>query len=212
MTAPLVVWVSGWASDISLWRPTIQERFSGYTHTFIDYEHLLPDPELALRQHTELAQARYVIAWSLGTLALWRSIAIPQGSAQWTLITPFAHFCAPHIGWPQRTVQRMARQILQNPQATLESFAQLMGPAPAETQQRWLQRALRYSPQQLAFGLEYLAQQKATPSPSDSVHCLWGSADLVAPSAHQQQLHGFPNRIVSGAGHWICDYWDHLNL
>lgn len=212
MNPPLVVWISGWASDISLWRTTIQERFSAYTHAFIDYGDLLPDPEQALRQHTELAPARHVIAWSLGTLALWRAWGTPPSTTHWTLVTPFAHFCAPSLGWPQRTVQRMARQILQNPQATLESFAQLMGPAPAQTQQQWLHNALRYTPQQLALGLEYLAQQNAFPPSSDAVQCLWGSKDQVVPSAHQQQLRSFPHHIVSGAGHWICDYWDYLGL
>lgn len=213
-----ILWISGWASDISQWESEICARFPGHAHAYLDYRHLLPDPDTLWQRHPELAQADHLIAWSQGTLALLRQIGHKPEHQRWTLLTPIADFCAPGIGWPRRTVQRMAKQIQSDPRTTLEQFSALMGPAAPATRAAWLDRALAYSPADLAQGLDYLADLQVPPESITAldparIQCLWGSADQVVPPAQSQLFApAIPARTLADLGHWLLPYLDHIHL
>lgn len=211
-----IVWISGWASDISQWKTEITARFPQHAHTFLDYGDLLPEPDTLWERHPGLARADHIVAWSMGTLALLRQVQFKPSSQRWTLVAPIFDFCAPDIGWSRRTVHRMASQVRVDPRATLAQFATLMGPAPPTTVAAWLERALRYTPEQLAMGLLYLAEKNAA-SPHQStdgmIRYLWGSSDRVVPPMQQRclgpQAH-IPPVVLEDLGHWLLPYLEHI--
>lgn len=211
-----IAWISGWASDISQWQTEITARFPQRIHTFLDYGDLLPNPDALWERHPELARADHIVAWSMGSLALLRQVQHKPAPQRWTLVAPILNFCAPGIGWPRRTVQRMASQVRVEPRTTLAQFATLMGTAAPATVAAWLERALRYTPEQLAEGLLYLAEKSAIPahqSADGTTRYLWGTNDQVVPSAQQRCL-GLPTHnppvVLEDLGHWLLPYLEHI--
>lgn len=219
MSKPITIWIAGWASDLALWQSDIATRFPTHTHVYIDYGNLLPEPDALWQRHPELASAKHIVSWSMGTLALLRSCpARPSGQA-WTLVAPIADFCAEGKGWPERTVQLMARQLPSDPARTLSAFAERMGSTTELTRKAWLDRALQYSPEKLAEGLRYLATARATPAhlqkllaPPDTL-CLRGSIDSVVPPIQGELFPTVvPSHTLPQAGHWLGDYLGEIRI
>jgi hypothetical protein len=210
-----IAWVGGWASDVSVWEDEIYESFPGYSHRFIDYFDLLPNPDDFWDNNPRVAEAGLVVGWSLGTLALLRNLQKKPSEQKWILICPIANFCADGC-WPQSAVRATRQGVLENTEQTLMAFSALMGEAPSEKRERWLRNALKYSPEQLAQGLDYLMQRHFdyAQCPDGNVEFFFGEKDKVVPLA-QKEL--FPNAKVCGnLGHWIdgfldCSYTFSLN-
>ncbi|MDR2580224.1 MAG: hypothetical protein LBC85_04440 [Fibromonadaceae bacterium] len=199
------VWISGWASDVSVWENEIYERFPGHSHRFIDYFDLLPEPDDFWDNNPRIGEAGLVVGWSMGTLALLRNLHKKPSEQKWLLICPVADFCVDGC-WSLAAVKAMKRGVLENTEQTLMAFSALMGETSKEKRERWLGNALKYSPKQLAQGLDYLMQKKAECNSALNVEFIFGEKDKVVPLA-QKEL--FPSaRVCENQGHWIDEFFD----
>ena len=176
-----MAWVSGWASDISIWENDIYERFPNYSHRFIDYYDLVR-ADFDINTESEI-----VVGWSLGTLALLKNLSKKIEEQKWILVCPITDFCA---CWRPAVIRA----------TTLESFSALLGDV--EGKEKWLENALRYSPEQLSAGLEFLIQEKADLEvPHENVEFILGAKDKVVP------LKQCDGTVCENLGHWLPDYF-----
>jgi hypothetical protein len=211
-----MAWVSGWASDISIWEDEIYERFPNFSHRFVDYWDLLSADSDEI---PGIGRAGVVVGWSMGTLALLRNLSQKPKEQRWILVCPIADFCAPGC-WSRAAVRtlkfgiQVTKGYLPNAAANatgLASFSVLFGDSvPKEKKEKWLENAMRYSPEQLTAGLNYLMQKKAdlsviTNENANEVEFLFGGQDKIVPLA-QKEL--FPSgKICENLGHWLPDYF-----
>jgi len=210
MNANEIAWVSGWASDISLWESSIYERFPNFSHRFVDYFDLLPAPDEFWDNNRGIGEAGLVVGWSLGTLALLRNLHRIQKEQKLVLVCPIANFCAEGC-WQLSALRATKRGILQNTEQTLMSFSALMvGNMKKEEREKWVENAMRYSPKQLAVGLDYLMQKKADVSVSRSnTKLIFGGQDKVVPLAQKDLFSSFHKESIAvceNLGHWLPDY------
>jgi len=176
-----MAWVSGWASDISIWENEIYERFPGYSHRFIDYFDLVEADF-----NIEIPESEIVVGWSLGTLALLKNLDKKIKEQKWILVCPIIDFCA---CWRPAVVRA----------TTLESFGKLLGDV--DGKEKWMENALRYLPEQLNAGLEFLVQTKVDLNVShENVEFIFGTHDKIIPL---QQCEG---TVCENLGHWLPDY------
>lgn len=204
MNTDEITWVSGWASDFSVWEDRIYEQFPSYSHRFIDYFDLLPEPDAFWDKNPRVADSGTVVGWSMGTLALLRNLHKKNSEQKWILLCPIANFCVK--GCWQIAVVRATRQgILENTEKTLMSFSALMGDT--QDMEKWVENALRYSPNQLAAGLDYLQKTSAKPCEAQNVELVFGEKDKVVPIAQKELFSElFPKfsvRVVENTGHWV---------
>jgi len=205
MNASEMTWVSGWASDISIWEDEIYERFP-LSHRFVDYWDLVSDsPDNFWDKNPRIAESQTVVGWSMATLALLRNLHKKPAEQKWILICPIADFCCKGC-WKPSAVRA----------ATPASFSALMGDVPKEGSEKWVENAMRYSPQQLAAGLEYLIEKKAdfTEIPSNlNIKLVFGKEDRIVPLAQKElfaPLLAQPNAqitVCENLGHWLPDYF-----
>ena len=173
-----IAWVSGWASDISIWEAEIYERFPNYSHRFIDYFDLV-EADFYVMPESEI-----VVGWSLGTLALLKNLDKKIKEQKWILVCPIVDFCA---CWRPAVVRA----------TTLESFSKLLGDV--DGKDKWMESALRYSPEQLNAGLEFLVKTQVNVDGAN-IHAFFGSHDQIIPL---QQCEG---TVCENLGHWLPDY------
>ncbi|MCL2283349.1 MAG: hypothetical protein FWC26_08540 [Fibromonadales bacterium] len=191
LTAREMAWVSGWASDISIWEDEIYERFPDYSHRFIDYF------ELVESDFNVMPESEIVVGWSLGTLALLNNLDRKAEEQKWILVCPITDFCA---CW--RPAEVMA--------TTLESFAALLGDV--DGKDKWMENAMRYSPEQLRAGLEFLVKTHVSVETDNypslqcdaTIHAFFGAQDKIVPI---KQCEG---TVCENLGHWLPDYYSKL--
>jgi len=201
MIANEIAWVSGWASDISMWENEIYERFPNFSHRFVDYFDLLPEPDIG--------KAGLIVGWSMGTLVLLKNLHKISNEQKLILICPIADFCAKGC-WSLSAVRTTKQGILQNTEQTLMSFSALMGNVKKEDREKWVENAMRYTPKLLADGLDYLMQNKADVSKLGSnVKLIFGEQDEVVPIA-QKELFSYDMETIN-SGHWLPDYFPILD-
>ncbi|MDR1812435.1 MAG: hypothetical protein LBQ87_06395 [Candidatus Fibromonas sp.] len=189
-----MAWVSGWASDISIWEDEIYKRFPDFSHRFVDYWDLISADSDEI---PGIGRAGIVVGWSMGTLALLRNLSQKPKEQRWILVCPIADFCA---CWPRAAVRA----------TTPKSFSDLMDDVPKEEREKWLENAMRYSPEQLTAGLNYLIQKKADLSAANinELEFLFGAKDKIVPLA-QKEL--FPSgKVYENLGHWLPDYFGEI--
>ncbi len=188
-----ITWISGWASDISIWEDEICERFPGYSHRFVGYSDLISSEEFVV------PKSEIVVGWSMGTLVLLRNLHKKPKEQKWILVCPIADFCAAGC-WPHKAVSATTPKI----------FSALMGKISEIEKEKWLENAMRYSPKQLALGLDYLAQNKADLTmPCQNVELLFGKQDKIVPLAQKELFlsgSGWRIHIFENLGHWLPDY------
>jgi pimeloyl-ACP methyl ester carboxylesterase len=207
-----IAWVAGWASDVSIWSDEIYERFSNFSHRFIDYSDLISSEEFVV------PTSEIVVGWSMGTLVLLRNLHKKPKEQKWILVCPIADFCAPGC-WSHTAVKalrlgiQVARGYLPRVAANaagLTSFSVLFGDSvQKEKKDKWLENAQRYSPEQLIAGLDYLMQKKADLTvPCQNVELLFGKQDRVVPLAQKELFGEFEGQIhvFENLGHWLPDY------
>jgi len=202
MIANEIAWVSGWASDISMWENEIYERFPNYSHRFVDYFDLLPEPNIG--------KAGLIVGWSMGTLVLLKNLHKISNEQKLVLVCPIADFCAEGC-WLLSAVKATKQGILQNTEQTLMSFSALMGNVEKENREKWVENAMRYTPKQLAAGLDYLMQNKADISELGSnAKLLFGEQDKIVPLAQKELFSSHKESIVvcENSGHWLPDYFN----
>jgi len=205
MNSNEIAWVSGWASDISIWENRIYEHFPNFSHRFVDYFDLLPDPD----ELRGIGESSIVVGWSMGTLALLRNLHKIREEQKLILICPIADFCAKGC-WQPSALRTTKQGVLQNTEQTLMSFSALMGNIEKEEREKWVENAMRYSPKQLADGLDYLMQKKADVSGSRSnTKLIFGGQDKVVPLAQKELFSSFPKEsivVCENSGHWLLDF------
>jgi len=209
MNANEIAWVSGWASDISLWENSIYDSFPNFSHRFVDYFDLLPAPDEFWDNNRGIGEAGIIVGWSMGTLALLRNLHKIQKEQKLVLVCPIADFCAKDC-WPLSALRTTKQGILQNTEQTLMSFSALMGNMKKEEREKWVENAMRYSPKQLAEGLDYLMQKKANVSELGSnAKLIFGWQDKVVPLAQKELFSSNKESIVvcEDFGHWLLDYF-----
>ncbi|MDR0516921.1 MAG: hypothetical protein LBH25_07755 [Fibromonadaceae bacterium] len=210
MNANEMAWVSGWASDISIWENKIYENFPNFSHRFIDYFDLLPNPDDFWDNNPRVAEAGVVVGWSMGTLALLRNLSKKRIEQKWILLCPIADFCAEGC-WSLSALRATKQGVLENTEQTLMSFSAMMGDMPNEQREEWVKNAMRYSPKQLAEGLDYLAKKKAEFKGQNvaNIELIFGEKDKVVPLA-QKEL--FLELFPSGVSAKTCEDTGHLLL
>ncbi|MDR2582176.1 MAG: alpha/beta hydrolase [Fibromonadaceae bacterium] len=209
MNANEIAWVSGWASDISIWENRIYEHFPNFSHRFVDYFDLLPNPDEFWDDNRGLGEAGVVVGWSMGTLAILRNLHKIKKEQKLVLICPIADFCAEGC-WQPSALRATKQGVLQNTEQTLMSFSALMGNMEKTDREKWVENAMRYSPKQLATGLDYLMQKKADVSGSYSnVKFVFGGQDKIVPLAQKELFSSHKESIVvcEELGHWLLDYF-----
>jgi pimeloyl-ACP methyl ester carboxylesterase len=215
LTANEIAWISGWASDISIWENSIYERFPNFSHRFVDYFDLQPSPDELWDNNPGIEKAGLVVGWSMGTLALLRSLHKMPSEQKWILVCPIANFCAEGC-WRLSALRTTKQGILQDTEQTLMSFSALMGNMKKEEREKWVGNAMRYSPKQLATGLDYLMQKKANVSaPSSNIKLIFGEQDSIVPLAQKNlfsPLFGEKNIVIcKDLGHWLPDYLEQIS-
>jgi hypothetical protein len=217
MNTSEVAWISGWASDISIWEDEIYERFPGFSHRFVDYFDLIPNPDDFWDKNPRVGEAGLVVGWSMGTLALLRNLDKKQAGQRWILVCPIADFCAAGC-WPQAAVRATKQGILENTEQTLMSFSALMSEnISKEKREKWMECAMRYSPKQLAAGLDYLTVRALRATPPQQVqppqiNLLFGEKDKVVPLAQKELFEGQTVKVCENLGHWLPDYFTILPI
>ncbi|MDR2732920.1 MAG: alpha/beta hydrolase [Fibromonadaceae bacterium] len=207
-----IAWVSGWASDISIWEDCIYERFPNFSHRFVDYYDLI-DGDL------KLPESEFIIGWSMGTLALLKKLPEKAKEQKWILVCPIADFCAEGC-WQPSALRATKRGILENTEQTLMSFSALMGNVPNEEREKWVENAMRYSPKQLAIGLDYLLEARfIAPLNSNTIDSnikfIFGEKDKIVPLAQKELFSSVANEqitVYENLGHWLPDYFNRLSV
>jgi len=208
MNANEIAWVSGWASDISIWENRIYEHFPNFSHRFVDYFELLPNPDEFWDNNRGIGEAGVVVGWSMGTLALLRNLHKIKKEQKLVLVCPIADFCAKGC-WQPSALRATKQGVLQNTEQTLMSFSALMGNGEKADREKWVENAMRYSPNQLAEGLDYLMQKKTALSElNPNTKLIFGEQDKVVPLAQKGLFSSYKESIVvcDGLGHWFLDY------
>jgi pimeloyl-ACP methyl ester carboxylesterase len=205
-----ITWVSGWASDISIWEDEIYKCFPDFSHRFVDYYDLLPEPDDFWDDNPKIAETGLIIGWSMGTLALLRNVHKKPQEQKWILICPIANFCAEEC-WQPSAVRATKQGVLENSEQTLLSFSSLMGNTQKDEREKWVENALKYSPKQLATGLDYLMQKKADISPTatfSNIEIIFGEEDKIVPIAQKKLFNNteMQIKICENLGHWLPDY------
>jgi len=215
MNTSEMTWVSGWASDISIWENEIYERFQ-FSHRFVDYWDLISDsPDDFWDKNPRIAESQTVVGWSLATLALLRNLHKKPAEQKWILICPIADFCYDGC-WQLPAVKATKRGVLENTEQTLANFCAMMGNnTPKEEKEKWLENAMRYSPEQLAAGLDYLMEKKADFAKISgnglNIEFIFGGEDRIVPIAQKELFIPLLSqvKVCENLGHWLPDY---LNL
>ncbi len=192
MNTSEIAWISGWASDISIWEDEIYECFSNFSHRFVDYWDLISSEDFVV------PKSGIVVGWSMGTLVLLKNLHKKPKEQRWILVCPIADFCA---CWPRAIVRA----------TTLTSFSDLMADVPKEEMERWLENASRYSPEQLTAGLNYLIQKKAdlTEPAVAELELFFGEKDKVVPLAQKDLFSS--GKVCENLGHWLPDYFSEIH-
>jgi len=201
-----MTWVSGWASDISIWEDEIYERFP-LSHRFVDYWDLVSGcPDDFWDKNPRIAESQTVVGWSMATLALLRNLHKKPAEQKWILICPIADFCGKGC-WKPSAVRA----------TTPANFSALMGDVPKEESEKWVENAMRYSPQQLAAGLDYLIEKKADFTKISgnglNIELIFGKEDRVVPLAQKELFApllaqtGVQITVCENLGHWLKGYF-----
>lgn len=136
-----ILWVAGWASDLSLWQKEIQAVWNDDEHHFLSFEDWFQKDTLILPKFDS------VIYWSMGIYANPNLVHIPQQMA----LFPALDFCG-EGAWNPRIIKRMASQLLKNPPQVLQDFGRAMG-LDALNLKKWSDRAAQMDVHLLAAGL-----------------------------------------------------------
>jgi pimeloyl-[acyl-carrier protein] methyl ester esterase len=191
------LWISGWSVSCDIWEPYYKEWPSAnhYTlsfHTCEQVEHIM---EQAVHTFQQIdAQQVIVVGWSMGAMvALKLALQFPERINRLFLISGVAEFVRKGrdgMGWDERVLRRMKKQLQINPAEVLHLFDQRMFSS-SERQagdfQRWSETFRKELPplSALQAGLDFL-QQFSLGDQVDSIQIpvflLSGAEDEICPT------------------------------
>jgi hypothetical protein len=163
-----ILWLGGWASDLSAWSGALETLYPGRTHRFLDAHALLDGRADLAAEAGRLHAGACLAAWSLGNLLVHR--ALSQGwrpACRILSLSPIFDFCRPGGPWPRAAVLRMARRLPRERERVLAEFrAEAWGQSqiPGELAEAWNARARAYADESLVRGLEALAEIHLAPA------------------------------------------------
>jgi hypothetical protein len=156
-----VLWIGGWASDLSAWRGALESRYPAWRHRFLDAHALLDGKADLGTEAASLPEGGLLAGWSLGSLLLHRALAQGWRPACPVLsISPIFDFCRADGPWPRAAVLRMARRLPREREKVLAEFrAAAWGNSQVtpDLASAWEERARAYGDDALIRGLEALA-------------------------------------------------------
>ena len=202
------IWLSGFATNLGFWEEELMEVNSNAKHTFVSYTKVIANPNDLYSSIPGLAKADVVVACDLAAQALVLSTkARPQGQ-KWMFLAPMINFCEGEEGWPKSQAVLMAKAMVKNTKAALQSYMEMMGPCDESIQEDWMDQALKMPPSSLAKGLEYLAQATVLEEPIhlENTEMFFGREDqLVTPTYANKVkslLLGTTSQERIKSGHW----------
>ncbi len=177
-----ILWVGGWASDLSPWGGVLADLYPGHAHRFLD-AHAVLDGKADLRAEAgRLPADGCLAAWSLGSLLAHQALAEGWLPACRVLsICPIFEFCRDEGPWPRAAVLRMARRLAREREKVLSEFRDAAwgnSPVTEGMAAAWRDRAAGYTAESLARGLECLAGSRLA---SESAPPSLGLAFLASP-------------------------------
>ena len=196
-----VVWIGGWASNLACWRTSLEGLYPSREHSFLDAHAILEEPGLLQIAANSLPPNGTMIAWSLGSLILHRSLASGELNTSCRLVSvcPIFDFCREGGPWPPAALFRMTRKLHGNRESTLAEFYALVQGDSSVSQaqtEAWKIQSRAYSLDSLLAGLAALNDIKVmrTSLPAHDRHTFFASAqDPLAP----------PNREDFPGPRWI---------
>lgn len=192
MAEPML-WIGGWASDLACWRKSIEIRFPGRKHRYLDAHAVLADASVLESAAAGMPPGGVILAWSLGSLLLHRALSSgPFPDVRMVSLCPVLDFCGEGSPWPPAVLARMLRNLARSREEVLGEFWKRVkgnSPIAPEDEAAWKRQAAGYSFDSLAAGLELLASLRVDPSTlprRPGRHALVASArDPVAPAGAQ---------------------------
>lgn len=189
--AEAMLWIGGWASNLACWRGSLEARFPGRRHRFLDAHAVLEDEGALLSAAAGLPKGGVILAWSLGSLLLHKALAAgPFPDVRLVSLCPIFDFCGEGSPWTPAVLARMLRKLARSREEVLEEFfVRMLGNSQvtSEDAEAWKRQAEGYSFDRLAAGLEALGSLRVEPASLPSRpgrHRFVASpADPVAPAA-----------------------------
>lgn len=206
MSEPML-WIGGWASNLACWRRSIEARYPGRRHRFLDAHAVLADEGVLQSAAAGMPPGGIILAWSLGSLLLHRALASGTFPEVRTVsLSPIFDFCGEGSPWPPTVLAHMLRRLARSKEEVLGEFLTRIRGRSAltpEEEAAWRSQAREYTFDSLAAGLEALGSIKVEPASilrrdGDSVRRLFlaSDADPLAPAA--VQLAGLPEDLQRG--------------
>lgn len=164
------LWVSGWSIPADIWEPYYQEWPSAnhYSLSFDDCEQVEQMTQKAIHTIQKIeAQQVIVVGWSLGAMiVLQLALRFPRKISHLCLISGVAEFIRRKregIGWDERVLRRMKKQLQIDPWEVIRSFDQRMFSTTdleAGHWERWDEKFRKHLPSiaSLQAGLDFLQQ------------------------------------------------------
>lgn len=186
-----ILWLGGWASDLACWRDELAGLYPGREHRFLDAHAVLAAPGRLATAAAGLDAGATLVAWSLGSLILHKTLAAGwRPACRLVSASPVFDFCRADGPWPPAAVKRMSRRLQGERAAVLAEFRSLAlgnsGVTHPGRAEAWTRQASAYPADSLAAGLAYLAETRAVPAevPAGARHFFLASAhDPIAPLA-----------------------------
>lgn|SRR5574344_2005590 len=177
-------WLSGFASDLSVWEDDFASAAPDAEHTFISYADVVKHFKDPFAAFPGLAAADVVVGWDIGALSLLRSQAARPAGQKWILLAPPVNFCHPQNGWPRKNVLMMSREVLKNPRDVVENCFEYMGPCEESIHDEWLEHSVKVPADLLSKSFEYLADSTfEEPVPVNDTDVYFGKEDeWVSPA------------------------------
>jgi pimeloyl-[acyl-carrier protein] methyl ester esterase len=225
---PNIMWIHGWGMSSQIWGDVFT-LLPEAKHHFYTYAGCDISDSFQAALHDKLLNAGENMSWTLIGWSLGGMLAIEQ----WMngLMNPTGYtinsiiivgttlrFSNPNrqLGWPERVIERMRKQLQLNSQETLQQFASSMFSDPERQNESYVTmadtisacaRATDFTPAGLDAGLLYLKNTDLTARWEElkvqRIPLLWlhGALDTVCPIAGMPPLNSSEAFIFPGLGH-----------
>jgi pimeloyl-[acyl-carrier protein] methyl ester esterase len=223
MTPPVsCVFIGGWGSTDAVWRTTLAQVALSEPH-FIGWLDCLKDWPGVLTTVGARPGRCVLVGWSLGSLlALRAALELPEKIVAMVLVSATACLCDGVAGEamdtggidPQgidpRTLAAMRVRVKRNPGPVLDEFARQCAMPDGDEEMRacYLRQANRFSPGELALGLEALAAldlRERLGEIKAGCRVLHGDGDRIVPLRSAQllasKIAGAGLEVLEGRGH-----------
>lgn len=163
-----MLWIGGWASNLTCWRAAIEERYPGRRHRFLDAHAILADGGVLESAAAGMPKNGVILAWSLGSLLLHRALAEgPFPDVRTVSLSPVFDFCGEGSPWPPTVLARMLRKLARSREEVLADFwTHIKGDSQVspEAEEAWKRQASGYGLDALSAGLDALGSVLVDPA------------------------------------------------